>query len=522
MTKSQEPQRDNFEGRDLGNGATNLSCSRLPDHAGIRSIFFYTAEQAAERRQRKEAYALSRQHESSPDYKNPNREVLMRDALHPDGIVLHRSNPLHKVIIDLMDTPVVQRLKDVGQLSYADVVYKDARHYRFNHVLGSAYLTANVLENLRAEAARNLRLEIERWGPAVVAFAMLHDVGHIAPRSHIAQHVWYPGQKDAHEELSKRIVREHPGLRWELDHCIDKYPTLSSDLEAVMAEDPSNSAVPRWTWQLVTGGGWNTDRGDWVARDSEFCGVNYGRYDLPVLKKNLEISTEGDLVIREAGIAPMNSFFNARKDMYVNVYAHTTVRIAGRIATMVGQRARELFAEDALNFADPTMQEFLKSQSIADLSLQTALNMVESNWVYHLHQWALSDDVVLRELSEALLLREIPKHAHDPEGSDESNGNVSPFWHASLTRANEHILTEVVRHSGRDPRYYVIKLPEEKAVDMKKDLSKALKVSLRGGQKIVELSEASAEMNALGELGAVSTRPRLAAPVWAWPDIKVH
>jgi hypothetical protein len=172
------------------------------------------------------------------------------------------------------------------------------------------------------------------------------------------------------------------------------------------------------------------------------------------------------------------------------------------------------------------MEQFLKSQSIDDLSLQTALNMVESFWLHHLHQWALSDDVALRELSEALLLREIPKHVHDPETSEHDSGESKDeegrFWHAELTEVNERILTEVVKDSGRDPRYYVIKLPAEKAVDMRKDLSKALKVSRRGGREIVGLAEASKEMDALDKLGAVTTEPRLAAPIWAWPRVSKH
>ncbi len=523
MTNFGDKERDALPRGNQGKEDRNLAGSSFSSRTEITSPYYYTAAEAKHRRDANQAYEASRQADQSVDYKDRARMVLLRDALRPEGIKLYPANPLHKVILDLLDTPIVQRLKDIKQLSYADYVYKDARHDRFGHVLGSAYLTAEVLQSLRDGASVPRQLEIERWGPAVVAFAMLHDVGHLAPRSHIAQHVWYPGQKDAHEELSKRIVRELSGLRYDLDHCIDKYTTLSSDLVAVMAEDPSNSAVPRWTWQLVTGGGWNTDRGDWVERDSYFCGVKYGNYDLPQIIKNLAISADGDLVIRESGIGPMNSFFNARKDMYVNVYAHNTVLIAARIATLIGQRARELLLEGKLECADATMQQFLESRSIDDLSLPTALNMYESRWEYHLGEWTNSKDTTLRELSLALRRRDMFKHL---EGSGETNQVVSAtgdtFLTVEPTSLNERILTAALESSGRDPKYFLIKLGGEKAVDLKKDLSKALKVSRNGGRDIMDLADASAEMNALRELGAVLTKPRLAVPVTTWLDIKMH
>jgi HD superfamily phosphohydrolase len=452
-----------------------------------------------------------------------------------NGIMLDPRNPLHRVIVKLWDTETVQRLRHVRQLSYADFVYKDAVHDRFNHVLGSAYLTANVLEALKAGASTRTLSEISLWGPVVVAFAILHDIGHIAPRSHIAQHVWYPGQKDAHEVLSKRIVQEDEGLQLALNSCIDRHTTFAADLLAVMAEDPSNQRVPRWTWQLVTGGGWNTDRGDWVRRDGKFCGVQYGQYDLPVLCKNLAISEDGDLVIQERGVAVINSFFNARKDMYTNVYAHNTVRIAARMATLIGQRARELFVDGKLEFADSTMLEIFRSRSVDDLSLQAALNMVEYRWEYHLDQWSHSKDPVLSELSRAMLVRDMHKHFSDPDAGEEVKSATheafvkdpefmrdSAFVSSKATSDNERILTEMVVDSGRDPRYFLIKLPQESAINMKKDLSKALKVSYKGGRVIKTLEEASAEMDSLGKLGSVTVPARLAVPLSVWEHVRAH
>lgn len=52
---------------------------------------------------------------------------LIRSATDPlHGIDLNRANPLHRPIMDLMDTPAIQRMKKIGQLSTAYWVYPDA------------------------------------------------------------------------------------------------------------------------------------------------------------------------------------------------------------------------------------------------------------------------------------------------------------------------------------------------------------------------------------------------------------
>jgi HD superfamily phosphohydrolase len=394
------------------------------------------------------------------------------DQMH--GLELDPTDPYQKVILALMDTPAIQRMKYVSQLSAASWVYPDGIHSRFGHVVGSSVLAADIISHIHSRATPELQREIEVWGPITVAFAMTHDLGHIAPGSHVAHYVWYSGKPDSHEEMSHRLLKDDPGLRLALEHTLGVEGAAKLDL--VVAEDPS---VPKWAWQLITAGGWNADRGDWVLRDSHHCGVGYGHYEVPIIKKNLTITKDGELAIREAGVSALEAFFSSRADMYRNVYRHPVCQIGEQMHVLVGQRARELFARGELEFCDETMAAVLASETGHELNVPTIMNMVESWWQYHLIQWERSGDKILSDLSGRVMRRE-------------------PFKRFRKEPAAEAVLRALVEKAGFDPNYFVMDMaPSE--VNLQKDLRSAIKVLRRDGS-VVSLTEHSALMQALNNM----------------------
>jgi HD superfamily phosphohydrolase len=412
---------------------------------------------------------------------------LIRSATDPvHGIDLNRGNPLHRPIMDLMDTPAIQRMKKIGQLSTAYWVYPDALQPRFGHVLGSACLTADILENISYNVSPKLRAEIAEWGPAVVAFAMTHDIGHIAPGSHVAHRVWFPGQADAHEAMSHQLIKSDPGFRSALERCLGIEG--AEKLDKVVAEDPS---VPRWTWQVITAGGWNTDRGDGVRRDGLFTGVQYGHYDLAIIRKYLTISNAGEFVIRQNGVAALEPFFTSRANLYRNVYRHPTCRIGEYMQEKIGQRARELHQAGELTFCDAVMDQVLGAKNGFELSGETVLEMIEPWWEYHLMQWARSEDTTLRELSQRVLRRQ-------------------PFRHFELIDENRDALKKMVESSTLDPNYFYFEA-QPAPVNLKKDLKTAIKVLQRDGS-VVPLEQYSSFMGALAKLEQLPAEGFIAVP----------
>ena len=429
--------------------------------------------------------------------RNPDLSRLIRSATDPlHGIELNRANPLHRPIMDLIDTPVIQRMKHISQLSAAAWVYPDATLSRFGHVIGSACLTAEILDHIRLQVGTETREQIDEWGPIVVAFAMTHDVGHIAPGSHVAHRVWFPKQKDAHEAMSHNIISKDPGFREALERTLGAKGARQLDL--VAAED---SQVPKWTWQLITAGGWNTDRGDWVRRDGTFCGVQYGQYDLPVIKKYLTISQQGDLVIRENGVNALEPFFTSRAWLYRNIYRHPTCRIGEKMHELVGQRARELHASGGLNFSDEVMDRVLSATTGFDLDISTVLEMTESWWQYHVSRWARSDDTSLRELSRRLLRRQ-------------------PFKHFERNEDNRRLLKRMVETSGLTPKYFYFEM-DDAPVNLKKDLGVAIHVLQQDG-RLVPLTQHSSFMSALERLEALPVPGFIAVPQDVFKEFKTN
>lgn len=286
--------------------------------------------------------------------------------------------------------------------------------------------------------------------------------------------------------MSHMLLKRDTGLRYALEHALGT--AGAEQLDLVVAKDPS---VPPWTWQLITAGGWNVDRGDWVPRDSIMCGTTYGMYDAPIIKKNLLLTSTGDLAIHESGVPTLEAFFAARFDMHRNVYRHPTCRIGEIMHALIGRRARELFAEGKLHFTDTTMEAVLSVLDGAALGVPTIMDMTEHWWLYHVSQWSNSDDHTLPILSGKVLRREPFKHfKHDSINADE--------------------LRACAKHKGFDPEYFILSVPPSVG-KLEKDLKTAIKVCCGDGS-VVSIVDHSPLMQSFNKLGSLGVPEFAAAP----------
>ena len=417
--------------------------------------------------------------------KNPNRTITIRSGLAPDsGIQIDRSCPFERVIADLIDAPEIQRLREVQQLSASWVAFPEATHTRFEHVVGSAKLTADALKKIRGNVSPALYPEIDTWGPLCVAFAMLHDIGHIAPGSHLAQKVWFPKSADLHEEVSHALLESCPGLRFRLIHTLGD-AGFRKLLAMVKEGKDEEIRVPPWTYQLIVGGGWNTDRGDWVKRDSKKTGVLYGDYDPTILLKNLTLSNDHELAVKPAAIHALEHFFMARAQMYINVYYDETSRIGEKLHELIGCRARELFEQGKLEFADETVNNILSAENALEVAPQHLLEMTDSTWWYHVNKWARETDPILSELCRQLRVRDLPKPIRDPELAAHARQKLS--------------------ERGLNPDYWIIDF-ESKGPNLRKDLSDAIKVidESGNGKDLQSESKLFAAFNVIDDMATAS------------------
>ncbi|MDY6765585.1 MAG: HD domain-containing protein, partial [Halobacteria archaeon] len=110
-------------------------------------------------------------------------------------------------LLDLLDTPEMQRLRHIRQMGTAYLVYPSANHTRFEHSLGVYHLATQALDTLDIDD-NILKDEVR-------AAALLHDVGH-TPFSHGVEDIvhnetgkWHDDVRDILEGDIARILEEN-------------------------------------------------------------------------------------------------------------------------------------------------------------------------------------------------------------------------------------------------------------------------------------------------------------------------
>ncbi|MBI2824585.1 MAG: HD domain-containing protein [Planctomycetia bacterium] len=170
-----------------------------------------------------------------------------------------------KWLLDLIDTPEVQRLRRIRQLGVSDITYPGADHSRLCHTLGVLHLMQQAWH----------RVEMLEEGPAVerarhvlLAAAVLHDVGH-GPFSHLFE----PSLGTQHEDWSCEVLRSaDTAVRQKLDEH-----DIPADQVAALIQK-NNRARPPWPKTLLSSE-LDVDRLDYLRRDSYFTGSGYGHFD---------------------------------------------------------------------------------------------------------------------------------------------------------------------------------------------------------------------------------------------------
>ncbi|WKZ57169.1 MAG: HD domain-containing protein [Bdellovibrionota bacterium] len=352
--------------------------------------------------------------------------ITFADVVH-QAISFSQDTPEEALLLRLIDTPWVQRLRDISQTANTRLVYMFSEHSRFGHCLGVAYLAALLLRKLETRHPDVVR----PYRAAVLAAALLHDVGHLAPGAHTAYRTWFPDVADNHEAIAAKICCTDAQIAAILS---DYSQHLPQQVASVIEEDPS---LPAWTWELLSGGGWNVDRGNWCIVDSILAGVQYGHYNIPALTDSLDISPQGQLILQENRLDAMMHFAVSRHAMYRQIYQHRVLLSADTINAAIVRRARDLGV--GLDFADDTMREVLAAHTPDALSLHAIFRMREAWWRYHLFRWADGSDGILADLSSRLINRRLFKTVRLTPGDSTLRSQAQ--------RAVEQI--------GLDPRYYL-------------------------------------------------------------------
>ncbi|AFD00387.1 HD superfamily phosphohydrolase [Methanocella conradii HZ254] len=202
----------------------------------------------------------------------------------------------------LLDTGIVQRLRNIKQLGWTNLVYPGANHTRFEHSLGTYYLASRLAGELSEEERREIEIA-----------ALLHDVGH-GPYSHDSEDIIEQYTRRRHDDVAFLIESE------EIAGILDEYGIKPS---AISGHIQGKTKIGQ-----IISGSLDVDRMDYIIRDAYYTGVAYGIVDYEHLLRNIRFY-DNNIVLYYRGLKSAESLLMSRFLMYPSVYDHHVGRIAG-------------------------------------------------------------------------------------------------------------------------------------------------------------------------------------------------
>lgn len=252
---------------------------------------------------------------------------------------------LNKLELEIINTSVFQRLRYIKQLGTTNLVYPTALHTRFDHSIGTLFITQKIINFITKKQ------DVDKTDVLFLRIASLvHDVTHI-PFGHTLEdesRIFKRHDKDkerwekiySNSTLKKILIRE--GIYKEIKEIIlGKEDSFISD---------------------IVKGCISADLLDYLKRDSYFCGLNIG-YDerlfryFSIINNRLVIKLNKNGIFRYDAFTEVVNLLRARYIMTERIYYHhTKIASSIMISKLVQAAAENGFSiEDIYQLGDDTL-----------------------------------------------------------------------------------------------------------------------------------------------------------------------
>lgn len=397
---------------------------------------------------------------------------------------VHGSIPIHDTEIAILEHPFFQRLRRIKQLGFSEYVFPGATHTRYIHSIGVMHVSTLVFNSLFKDQL--IDQDMLRLKHTLRLGCLLHDIGH-APLSHSTESVMpllsslklpkrFVSGKDRqanHEDYTIKTIADS-SLTESFKGVTEIFgvdPMCVADLVIGETKEPTYFIVKGIDYfpllhQLVSSE-MDCDRMDYLLRDSYFCGVSYGKFDLDWIIDNLKLCNENGtcfLGISERAISTFDDFLLSRFHMFMMVYFHYR-------AVCLEQMLMRFFAssteyripsgiDDYLEHDDPYLLKTLRQSSNI-----WAKRIVNNNIPKKIFETFGSEG-----LKELILLEEYMTAEKIDYIKCSSQGRLSKYYSENIPQT--HFPMKVVRESLLEKNHRATK-PIQEATDLFEKYSSA-------------------------------------------------
>lgn len=391
----------------------------------------------------------------------------VQDCVH--GLMEFRG--METLVIEILRTREVQRLRRIRQLGLAHLVFPGAEHSRLVHCLGAAWVAVRFGRQL-IDSTKGFPISVLQPGPSSIrdlaVAALCHDLGH-GPLSHAWEREVigeaynfdsWASKLGVPEDLRKQLS----GAKWHELVTVGLLIWPDGGLHKILERTEQGSSyriahLLRGRYYLqylprLLASDIDVDRADFIRRDTYQTGVAYGRYDLDWLISacTLGKTDEDQLVVGFDGrksLRVAEQFLVARQALYDTVYYHKTVHSAEGMVALFLRRVKDIVRDDVKLDIEKTVAPYIRVlageavgqeeiQRLDDFSLFVLIDALTN---------MPGVDVTVRDLGRRILSRDLFKLV--PCTTEE----VEEFL--GRTGSQDEMFDAIKPFCRGDPRYYL-------------------------------------------------------------------
>ena len=300
------------------------------------------------------------------------------------------SNEYSEWEMQIIDTPLIQRLRNISQVGLAVLTYPAARHSRFEHSLGVAAAAKRLINKINLNSQSDGFTINEDIKNKIVLAAIMHDVGHCF-YSHLSESIYgelkdfvelrndikqlYDIKPKPHEILSMLIVYSDAFTNFFINKV--NYPNKAQAIRIL--EDvgkiiiginiKQGDTIDSYQTSIINGS-FDVDKLDYIKRDSYTAGLALD-FDIERLFTKIKVKaisvagcTENRLVIQANGVTAIEELTFCKIMLFSYIYYHQKVLIT---EDLIKDYAHALLNLNILN----SYSDFLRYDETILLSLAT-------------------------------------------------------------------------------------------------------------------------------------------------------